>query len=134
MTHDAKQVRDDFRAAVNTTARQLEKWLDRDESKRVSQKRVETGQPEDGDRLRAPPPPMTRRVWASSTSPIRVQCVGRSEDQAVGRALQQIGRALHVRETTLETTLQAVFDAAIELVDGIAAAGLNLFVRGRFLP
>ena len=49
-------------------------------------------------------------------------------------ALQRIGRSLHVREHTLEATLGAVLDAAVDLINGTAAAGLNLLVRGHFVP
>jgi DNA topoisomerase VI subunit B len=38
MTADADQVVADFKAAVNMTARQLEKWLDTDESREVGDK------------------------------------------------------------------------------------------------
>ena len=38
MSDDPKQVIDDFRSVVNMKAKQLEKWLDTDDSKRVGYK------------------------------------------------------------------------------------------------
>jgi GAF domain-containing protein len=49
-------------------------------------------------------------------------------------ALQLIGRSLHVANPALDSTLAAVVEAAVELVPDAEHAGINLYVRGRFLP
>lgn len=49
-------------------------------------------------------------------------------------ALDRLGRALHVKEAGLERTLEAVVATATRTIPGAAAAGLNLYERGRFVP
>ncbi|WP_158021343.1 GAF and ANTAR domain-containing protein [Mycolicibacterium chubuense] len=49
-------------------------------------------------------------------------------------SLDQLGRALRVPDGDLDSTLVAVLDMAIGMVEGCEAAGLNLFEKGRFVP
>jgi GAF domain-containing protein len=48
--------------------------------------------------------------------------------------LEGLGRALHVKEADLATTLNAIVISAAETIDGTSYAGVNLLVRGRFAP
>jgi GAF domain-containing protein len=49
-------------------------------------------------------------------------------------ALERLGRALHVREADLGATLDAVVVSAVETIDHTSYAGVNLMLRGRFVP
>jgi GAF domain-containing protein len=49
-------------------------------------------------------------------------------------ALERLGRALHVKEADLATTLDAIVSSAVDTIDGTSYAGVNLLVRGRFAP
>ncbi|MBJ7337068.1 GAF and ANTAR domain-containing protein [Mycolicibacterium sp.] len=55
-------------------------------------------------------------------------------DDAAWSSLDQLSRALRVADASLEDTLAAVLHAAVEFVSGAEAAGLNLFVKGKFTP
>jgi GAF domain-containing protein len=55
-------------------------------------------------------------------------------DEVAWSSLDQLSRALRVGEPELDGTLIAILDGVIALVDGVDAAGLNLFVKGRFEP
>ncbi|MCV7014336.1 GAF and ANTAR domain-containing protein [Mycolicibacterium madagascariense] len=50
-------------------------------------------------------------------------------------SLGQLSRALHIADDAgLDATLVAVLAAAVGLIDGAQAAGLNLFEKGKFIP
>ena len=49
-------------------------------------------------------------------------------------ALHRLARALHVKEGHLQATLDAIAVTAVETITGAGYAGINLLVRGRFLP
>jgi GAF domain-containing protein len=49
-------------------------------------------------------------------------------------ALERLARSLHVDEGGLETTLLAIVESVVETLDCTDFAGLNLLVRGKFLP
>lgn len=49
-------------------------------------------------------------------------------------AVQFLGRSLRVPGATLEDTLAAMLRATVAAIPGARDAGLNLFVRGRFVP
>lgn len=55
-------------------------------------------------------------------------------DDVAWSSLDQLSRALRIDERDLEATLVGILTAAVELVDGVDAAGLNLLIRGKFLP
>jgi GAF domain-containing protein len=55
-------------------------------------------------------------------------------DPRTWSTLDKLSRALHVRNHDLQPTLEAVLRSACDLVAGADAAGLNLYVRGRFEP
>lgn len=55
-------------------------------------------------------------------------------DEVAWNSLDQLSRALRVEEGNLETTLAAILVAAVDLIDGANAAGLNLLVKKRFVP
>lgn len=48
--------------------------------------------------------------------------------------LERLGRALHVKEAGLEPTLDAILRVVVDVVDPAEAAGVNLYVRGVFVP
>jgi len=49
-------------------------------------------------------------------------------------ALDQLSRAVHVPEAGLHDTLVAILTGAVDLLDGVEGAGVNLFVKGQFSP
>ncbi len=55
-------------------------------------------------------------------------------ESSVWGVLETLGRALHVQEPTLEATLQAILRAAVDSVAGTDFAGVNLWIKGRFVP
>jgi GAF domain-containing protein len=55
-------------------------------------------------------------------------------DGGAWSALERIGRSLHVTEAGLRPTLEAVLGSAIGLVGATTAAGVNLYIRGKFEP
>lgn len=55
-------------------------------------------------------------------------------DDVTWSSLEQLGRVLQVQEAGLQATLVAVLTAAVELIDGAQAAGLNLYEKGKFAP
>lgn len=55
-------------------------------------------------------------------------------DEVAWNSLDQLSRALRVEEGNLETTLAAILVAAVDLIDGANAAGLNLLVKKKFVP
>jgi GAF domain-containing protein len=55
-------------------------------------------------------------------------------DPRTWSTLDRLSRALHVGQSELQPTLDAVLRSACELVAGADAAGLNLYVRGKFQP
>lgn len=57
-----------------------------------------------------------------------------SMDLEIWPVLEIVSRALHVREADLQQTLDAVLSLAARVVPGARFAGLNLFVKGRFVP
>jgi GAF domain-containing protein len=58
----------------------------------------------------------------------------RNLDGAGWDALQLIGRTLHLANPALDSTLAGVIESAVELVPNAEHAGINLYVRGKFLP
>ncbi len=54
------------------------------------------------------------------------------DDVAVG--LEQLRRALHVQDAELRSTLDAVAAEAVRTIDPAAYCGVNLLVRGKFVP
>ncbi|WP_375489820.1 GAF and ANTAR domain-containing protein [uncultured Jatrophihabitans sp.] len=57
-----------------------------------------------------------------------------SVDDDLTSALEHLRRALRVRDNDLQSTLDAVAAEAVRMVDAAEFAGVNLFVRGKFLP
>ena len=55
-------------------------------------------------------------------------------DPQAWSALDRLSRALHVRGADLQETLEAILRSACEVVPGADVAGLNLLVRGKFVP
>ena len=55
-------------------------------------------------------------------------------DCSAWSALERIGRSLQVKEPGLQPTLEAVLGSTIGMVGATTAAGVNLYVRGRFQP
>ena len=55
-------------------------------------------------------------------------------DETAWSSLEHLSRVLRVQESGLDGTLVAVLTAAVELIDGAQAAGVNLFERGKFVP
>ena len=55
-------------------------------------------------------------------------------DEGTWSSLEQLGRMLRVEEAGLHGTLVAVLTAAVGLIDGAEAAGVNLFEKGKFVP
>lgn len=55
-------------------------------------------------------------------------------DPQAWSALDRLSRALHVRGADLQQTLEAILRSACEVVPGADVAGLNLLVRGKFVP
>ena len=55
-------------------------------------------------------------------------------DPQVWSTLERLSRALHVPRGDLQETLDAVLRSACQVVPGADAAGLNLYVRGKFEP
>jgi GAF domain-containing protein len=55
-------------------------------------------------------------------------------DEVAWNSLDQLSRALRVEEGNLQATLAAILVAAVDLVDGANAAGLNLLIKKRFVP
>lgn len=48
--------------------------------------------------------------------------------------VDRLGRALHVKEAGLMATLDAILRTAVDVVDPVVAAGVNLYVDGEFQP
>jgi GAF domain-containing protein len=48
--------------------------------------------------------------------------------------VNRLGRALHVREADLPRTLEAVVATAVSVLPPATDAGINLYVRGKFVP
>lgn len=55
-------------------------------------------------------------------------------DAAAWRSLESLSRALRMEEGDVDATLHSILVSAVDLIDGTDAAGLNLFVKGRFVP
>jgi ANTAR domain/GAF domain len=55
-------------------------------------------------------------------------------DPQAWSALDRLSRALHVRGADLQQTLEAILRSACQVVPGADVAGLNLLVRGKFVP
>jgi GAF domain-containing protein len=70
----------------------------------------------------------------SETDPTSVSDALLGLDAGAWSALERIGRSLHVKEADLTGTLEAVLSSATGLIGNTGAAGLNLYVRGRFEP
>jgi GAF domain-containing protein len=49
-------------------------------------------------------------------------------------ALDRLARVLHVKEASLQATLDRITVTAVETITGAGYAGINLLERGRFLP
>jgi GAF domain-containing protein len=49
-------------------------------------------------------------------------------------ALERLGRALRVKDASVQATLDAILVAAVDLIEGSDFGGLNLLMRDRFEP
>jgi GAF domain-containing protein len=49
-------------------------------------------------------------------------------------ALSRLGRALHVENGSLDAVTDAIVSRAVATIEGASFAGINLMIRGRFVP
>ncbi len=69
-----------------------------------------------------------------ASAPSTVSAALADLDGGAWTALERIGRSLHVDAVGLQPTLEAVLESAVGLVGPTTAAGVNLYVRGKFEP
>jgi GAF domain-containing protein len=55
-------------------------------------------------------------------------------DDGSWSALSRLGRAFHAENATLVGVLDAIIGSATETIEGASFAGINLLIRGRFIP
>jgi GAF domain-containing protein len=55
-------------------------------------------------------------------------------DDVSWSALSRLGRAFHVEDGTLVGVLDAIVARATETIEGASFAGINLLIRGQFIP
>jgi GAF domain-containing protein len=69
-----------------------------------------------------------------TTEPLESTSVWDGVDENLTTALERLRRSLRVQDSDLRSTLDAVAAQAVHTIDAAAYAGVNLLVRGTFLP